>query len=349
VFAAPRLCCARGFGPAQKGLTMIDGREWMRRAALAALVATAGLAPTSAAAREVAPEESSAAAEGGVEAAAELAPSADSATLQQPPQQPWQHGPAHIELGNELGLDLPDGYMFLPPGAAVKVLEQMGNFHNDGVLGLAASVREDADWAVVIRYDAEGYIEDDETIEAGELLSSLREGLDETNDERVERGFKALSLDGWAEPPHYDRAQHHLVWALIVSDADGKSVNYNTRVLGRRGFASLNLVTDPADLAAYKPDAAKLLENTRFAPGARYEDFDASSDKTAEYGLAGLIAAGAGLGAGKLVKIGLLAKFWKVILVGLAAGKKVIVLALVGAGAYLKKVLGGRNKGEAAG
>jgi uncharacterized membrane-anchored protein len=144
----------------------------------------------------------------------------------------------------------------------------------------------------VIRYDAEGYIEDDETIDADELLTSLREGLDAASEERVERGFQALSLDGWAEPPHYDRAQHHLVWALILGDADGKSVNYNTRVLGRRGFASLNLVTDPAALAAYEPEAAKLLASTRFAAGARYEDFDASSDKTAAYGLAGLIAAG---------------------------------------------------------
>jgi uncharacterized membrane-anchored protein len=238
--------------------------------------------------------------------------------------------------------------MYLPPEPAAKMLEQMGNFHNDGVLGLAASVAEDEDWVVVIRYDAEGYVKDDESIDAEELLGSMREGLDEFNEQRVERGFKALQLEGWSEPPHYDRALHHLVWGLIVSDADGKSVNYNTRVLGRRGFASLNLVTDPAELEKYKPDAARLLASTQFGPSARYEDFDASSDKTAEYGLAGLIAAGAGLGVGKLVKIGLLAKFWKLIVVGLMAGKKLIVLALIAGGAVLKKVLSGRNKGEAA-
>jgi hypothetical protein len=38
-----------------------------------------------------------------------------------------------------------------------------------------------------------------------------------------------------------------------------------------------------------------------------------------------------------------------VILVALTASKKLIVRALVGAGAYLKKLLGGRGKGEAAG
>ena len=33
----------------------------------------------------------------------------------------------------------------------------------------------------------------------------------------------------------------------------------------------------------------------QFDEGARYADFNASTDKTAEYGLAGLVAAGAGL------------------------------------------------------
>ncbi|HTV17803.1 MAG TPA: DUF2167 domain-containing protein [Polyangiaceae bacterium] len=322
---------------------MIDGREWMRRAALAAALTTAGLAPATAFARD-AQEASSAS----PSAPGDSAEAADPAGASAAPANPWQHGPAHIELGHDLGLDLPAGFMFLPPEAAVKVLEQMGNFHNEGVLGLATSTDENDDYAVVIHYDDEGYVKDDETIDAAELLSSMREGLEGANEERADRGFKPLAIDGWAEPPHYDRNRHQLVWALIVSDPDGKSMNYNTRVLGRRGYASLNLVTDPAQLEAYKPDAAQLLENTKFATGARYEDFDASSDKTAEYGLAGLIAAGAGLGAGKLVKLGLLAKFWKVILLGLAAGKKVIVLALVGAGAYIKKLLGGRNKGEAA-
>jgi len=125
-------------------------------------------------------------------------------------------------------------------------------------------------------------------------------------------------------------------------------VNYNTRVLGRRGYASLNLVTDPEQLAGFKPEAAVLLSGIHFAAGARYEDFDAKSDKTAEYGLAGLIAAGAGLGAAKLVKIGLLAKFWKLALAALIAGKKVIVLALAGLAAYLKRLFGARKKSSEA-
>ena len=100
--------------------------------------------------------------------------------------------------------------------------------------------------------------------------------------------------------------------------------------------------------ASRTPEAEVLLSSTSFGPGERYEDFNASSDKTAEYGLAGLIAAGAGLGAGKLIKLGLIAKFWKVILVAFAAGKKLIVVGLGAGAAAVKKALGGR-KDQAAG
>jgi len=264
------------------------------------------------------------------------------------PHLPWQVGPLHTELGHELSLDLNERYMFLARDAAIQLLERMGNFYNDGVLGLATSTDVAGEWFVVIRYDEEGYVKDDEQIDADDLLKSLRDGVDEVNGQRKEHGFQALALDGWAEPPRYDSSVHHLVWGLIVSDAGGKSVNYNTRVLGRRGYASLNLVTDPEQLAGFKPEAAVLLSGIHFAAGARYEDFDAKSDKTAEYGLAGLIAAGAGLGAAKLVKIGLLAKFWKLALAALIAGKKVIVLALAGLAAYLKRLFGARKKSSEA-
>jgi uncharacterized membrane-anchored protein len=279
-------------------------------------------------------------------ARAQSKPEPKSAAEPEPPAQealPWQPGPTQVDLGHELSIELSESYMYLPKEPSAKILERMGSFYHDNLLGLIAGTSENAEWFVVIRYEAEGYIKDDEKIDADELLSGLREGNEEANTERKERGFKPLALEGWAEPPHYDQARHQLVWALVVSDADGKSVNYNTRVLGRHGFASLNLVTDPDKLQAYKSDAAALLGGTAFKTGARYEDFDAATDKTAEYGLAGLIAAGAGLGATKLIKLGLLAKFWKVILAALFAGKKVILVALVAAGVYVKKLLGARR------
>ncbi|KFE67922.1 DUF2167 domain-containing protein [Hyalangium minutum] len=252
-------------------------------------------------------------------------------------------GPVKVDLGHELALDVPDDHVFLDKPVAAKVLEQNGSFHHDNLLGIVVSKDEQAPWFVVIRYEDEGYIKDDEALDSKEILDAIKEGQEEANEERVQRGFKALRIGDWTEAPHYDRAQHHLVWALNASTEDGTSVNYNTRVLGRRGFVSLNLVVNPENLELSKPHVVKLLKNTSFNQGARYADFQEGTDKVAEYGLAGIVLGGAGLGAAKLVKVGLLAKASKFIIALLLAGKKFIVLALVGLGALLKKIFGGKD------
>ena len=109
---------------------------------------------------------------------------------------------------------------------------------------------------------------------------------------------------------------------------------------------SINLVTAPELLAGFKPQAATLLRSTTFGNGARYEDFDKKKDKVAEYGLAGLVLGGAGLTAAKLVKVGLLAKFSKVILAGLVAAKKLVIAAGVAVVAFAKKLLGRKKEAE---
>ena len=258
----------------------------------------------------------------------------------------WQAGPARIELDHGIELELSAAYRFLPKEPAKKALEKNGNYHNENLLGLAASAEGTHAWFAVLTYDEEGYIKDDEKIDADELLSGMRDGVKELNAERQKHGFNPLAVEGWADPPRYDRSRHELVWALVVSDPDGKSVNYNTRVLGRRGYVSLDLVTDPEQLGAHRSDASALLAGTHFVNGARYQDFDAKKDKVAEYGLAGLIMAGAGLGAAKLIKIGLIAKFWKVILALIIAGKKAVAAAVIGALAFFKRLFGAKKKDE---
>lgn len=252
-------------------------------------------------------------------------------------------GPVKVDLGHELSLDVPEEHLFLDKPVAAKMLEQNGSFHHDNLLGIVVSKDENAPWFVVIRYEDEGYIKDDEELDAQEILDAIKEGQEEANQERVERGFKALRIGDWTEAPHYDRTQHHLVWALNASTDDGTSVNYNTRVLGRRGYVSLNLVVDPENLEQSKPHAVKLLQSTTFNQGARYADFQEGTDKVAEYGLAGIVLGGAGLGAAKLVKVGLLAKAGKFLLAILIAGKKAIVLVVLGLAVLLKKIFGGKS------
>lgn len=299
--------------------------------AVALLVAFATSSPASAAGS--APSAS---------AAASAAP--PSYALEPPPEKrvPWQEGPTKVDLGHDLDLDLPEPYVFLGMPDAGRLLEKLGNFHNETLLGVVASKSEEADWFVTIRYEDEGFIKDDEEIKSDEILEAIREGTEEGNKERVERGFKELHVEGWAEPPRYEKGLHHLVWALNARTVDGVSVNYNTRVLGRHGYVAVNLVTDPEKLAGNKPVAAALLAATTFRSGSRYEDFNEKTDKVAEFGLIGLVLGGAGLGAAKLVKVGLLAKFGKVILAALIAGKKAFIALLLGVGAFFKRIFSGK-------
>jgi uncharacterized membrane-anchored protein len=104
---------------------------------------------------------------------------------------------------------------------------------------------------------------------------------------------------------------------------------------------SVNFIAGMPDLSAIRVAAADFADHASFNQGARYADFDASSDKKAEYGIAGLVAAGVGVAAIK--KLGLLAiilKFGKVIFLAVAG-------ALVAARKFLARLFGfGRDQGE---
>lgn len=251
---------------------------------------------------------------------------------------PWQEGPKPIELGHGVKLELPETHAFLAMPEAGELMKKMGNLYNDDLLGLVIPTSRDEDYLVTLRFEDSGHVKDDESLDSKELLDSMHEGEEEYNEERKKLGFAPIHVAGWDEQPHYDRNQHQLIWGLVVESTDGASINYDTRILGRTGFVSLNLVTDKEHLAQYKPAGAMLLSRTAFEPGKRYGDFDASTDKVAEYGLTGLVLGGAGLGLAKAAKIGLLAKFGKGLIALLIAGKKAIVAAVIAIGAVLKKV-----------
>ncbi|HVH46768.1 MAG TPA: DUF2167 domain-containing protein [Labilithrix sp.] len=261
---------------------------------------------------------------------------------------PWKSGPAPLDLGHGVTVALPAGYRFLGQPDAGRLMTKLGNLHNEDLLGVVLSeADENGDYFVTFRYEEGGFIKDDETVDGKEILESIREGEPEYNEERKKAGFPPIHAEGWQEEPRYDRSNHHLVWALTLSSERGRSVNLNTRVLGRKGYVSVNLVTEPELLARYRNNGTDLLRATTFVQGSRYEDFDSSKDKVAEYGLTGLVLGGAGVGIAKAAKIGLLAKFWKVILGILIAGKKAVIAAFVGLAALVRKLFSGKKTDDA--
>ncbi len=265
------------------------------------------------------------------------------------PRYNFKDGPMTAEPGHNLQVEVPEGYMFLGMPDADRFMKANGSLHNDDLLGVVLpTTDEQGDWAAIIRFEDEGHIDDSEKVDGDELLKAFQENAPEMNKERVAAGFKALQIKGWRQAPHYDLKNHQLVWGLNVL-AEGETefaLNYNTRILGRTGYASVNFVTDASRFDDEKKYADALLAGTSFKPGSQYADFNGKTDKVAEYGLTGLVLGGAGLGLAKAAKIGLLAKFGKVILGGLLALKKAIIPLIIGIGALFKKIFGRKTADE---
>jgi uncharacterized membrane-anchored protein len=254
-----------------------------------------------------------------------------------------QAGPFEVKMLDQAVLRIPAGQIFIPNPTASRILRAMGNTSDDSLLGVIFPAG-DENWFVVARYEKAGYIKEDDAKEwnADDLLKSLTEGAEAGNVARREKGIREMQVVGWAEKPAYDANNHRLVWSAISKDKVGvdedPGVNYNTYALGREGYISLNLVTSLKEVATQKAVAQNLLGNLEFTDGKRYADFNASTDKVAEYGLAALVA---GVAAKKL---GLFA----VILAFLAKFAKVGLLALFGGGVLFKKWFSSKKDKETA-
>jgi uncharacterized membrane-anchored protein len=148
----------------------------------------------------------------------------------------------------------------------------------------------------------------------------------------------ALALVGWAEKPTYDKANHKLYWAKELSSegAPEHTLNYNIRILGRKGVLVLNAVAGMGQIDKIKAEMQTVLGFTEFTKGNTYAEFDRSTDKTAEYGIAALVAGGVA------AKMGLFGKLFAVLL----AFKKVLVVGVIVLWVGIQKLLGMKKNKE---
>jgi len=249
-------------------------------------------------------------------------------------------GPADIKLADQAVLKLPQGYTYIPAAEGSRLMTVMGNRVGDGMLGLVFP-DSDRKWFVVMHFAKSGYIKDDDAKDwkADELLKGLKEGTEEANKDRRERGIREIEVLGWVEPPTYDAATHRLIWSLSSKqkgDAEGaeRGINYNTYALGREGYISMNLVTGMGSIQTDKSSAHLLLAALDYNEGKRYTDFNSATDHIAEFGLAALIG---GVAAKKLGLFALIAAF-------LVKFAKVILIAGIALIGVLAKIFRGRKQ-----
>ena len=192
----------------------------------------------------------------------------------------------------------------------------------------------DEGWGVVITYDEDGHVDDSDAsgIDYNELLKQMKENTAENNKEREKQGYEPMTLHGWAATPHYDASAHKLYWAREFSsqDAPQHTLNYDIRLLGRKGVLSFNAVATMGRLGDIEEGMKQVMAFSDFNAGQRYADFDSKTDNLAAYGIGALVA-------GKLaVKVGL----FKLMLGALIAAKKLVIVAVVAVGGFIARLLG---------
>lgn len=226
-------------------------------------------------------------------------------------------------------LNLPPSFRYLDPADTERLLtEGWGNPPGHTTLGMIvptnASALSKEGWGVVVTYDADGHVKDGDakTIKYDELLETMKESNRDSNAERKKQGYGEMLLVGWAESPRYDQASHKLYWAQEYSNGSGESnsLNYNIRVLGRQGVLVLNAVAGMEQIATVREEMKQVTAFSDFTAGNRYADYDSATDKTAEYGIAALVAGGAAAKMGLFAKLfAFLLAFKKLLFMGVAA------------------------------
>jgi uncharacterized membrane-anchored protein len=232
----------------------------------------------------------------------------------------WQKGPSVGELGDLGQVKVPAGYVFAGASDTRIIMEANHNPLTGREMGFVAPAGEE--WFAVFEFDDVGYVRDDDkgSLDANALLESIKAGTEAGNKERVKRGWPTMTITGWEQPPRYNDITHNLEWAIRALSEGAPVVNHNTRLLGRGGVMEVTLVTDPAKLAETLPKFKTMLDGFEFKQGHRYAEFRAG-DKTAAYGLTGLIVGGT---TAALIKTGAFKWLWKVLV---AAGVGVSALA----------------------
>ncbi len=236
-----------------------------------------------------------------------------------PPVIQWVKGPKMVDLKDGMAsLNVPAGYVFADAKDTQALMDYYGNSVDGSEIGSVHP--ESGDWFLLYEYEESGHIkDDDQKIDADELLQQIKDGTEQQNKAKKDEGIDdVITIKGWDEAPHYNAQTKFLEWS-ILADANGNPlVNYDVRVLGRTGVTTITFVGSPDDLKAMKPKLNGIITGLSYKSGNKYEEFDPNLDKVAEYGLAALVAGGAGAVAAKTgffaAAILLLKKIWFLII-----------------------------------
>lgn len=216
---------------------------------------------------------------------------AEDSTVEQLRQLRWLQAGSTGSIDGKAQFKASPEFTFLDAGETDKFLKLNGN-PPQGSAYTIAPVK--GSWFGILRFSPEGYIKDDEKIDAEALLTQLKEQNVSGNEEKRKQGYETLTLEGWALPPRYDAENKRLEWGTrLRTDRDNAPlVNVSTRILGRSGYTSAILVSTPETLEADLAEFKRALKDFDYVSGEKYSEWR-EGDKVAAYGLGALVVGGA--------------------------------------------------------
>jgi uncharacterized membrane-anchored protein len=236
----------------------------------------------------------------------------------------YEKGKIKLTSGNGV-LNVPKGFGFLDAKQAQYVIKDLwGNPEDPNLLGAIVpegkGITYSDSWLFTITYDPMGYVKDDDAkdVDYDDLLKEIQEDFKTNNPDRVKQGYPTMDLVGWASKPFYDQDKKVLHWAKEIKFGKDSinTLNYDLRVLGRKGVYILQAVSSMKQLPEVKSNISKIISSVEFEQGDKYANFDSSTDNVAAWTIGGLV--------GKvLAKVGFFAiilKFWKIGMIALAGG-----------------------------
>lgn len=196
-------------------------------------------------------------------------------------------------------LTIPEHHYFIEADQARYILEDLwGNAPDETVLGMIVKqgfnpAQLANDYSFVLSYTATGFIpfDDKKQLDHDYLLEGMQNQINEENEVRLRNGHNALYVTNWVMVPYYDSFRKALYWAteLGVNGSDEHLLNYNLRLLGKKGVLKINAVATMDQLPVIKKFLPYLLSQARFEEGSRYQDQPDQAEAVSSWELEELI------------------------------------------------------------
>lgn len=254
-----------------------------------------------------------------------------------------QKGPATGKIGDMAEIKIPEGYEFFPKEDMKEFMEKTHNLYSGDELGVLYTPDEKG-FMALFTFEDTGYIKDaaNEKLDADAMWKQMVENEKAANEERKDKGWEELHLVQWAEAPRYNPDTQRLEWAETIEEKGQQFVNYNTKILGRKGVMRVIVVPHGEDWQAMLSPLNASLDGFSYTSGNKYSEWK-TGDKVAEFGLAALVVGGAAAVAAKSGLLGKLGGFFALLLAKMG---KLIIVVFAGAAAFFKKLFGGGNKDD---